>query len=121
MASQNTWLNSMPKTQLVLKPPVPTQKDLEKEQQVRYEKQQAIWAREGVFWCKDTETLEIRREGCQTQPVSGHWFHNRTKKVLELYSDIQQAPVETREVVFFKTPAKRSGQLGLQRGEGRRF
>ena len=39
-------------------------------QQSQYEEQREIWAREGIFWCKRTETFESRSEGHPNKPVS---------------------------------------------------
>ena len=103
MSLQKTWLESMPKTERALKPPTVPHETFKMEQQRHYEEQRDIWSREGVFWCKNTGTWEIRREGFSSQPVSGHWFHNRVKGVLEMYSDIRQPPVKTEEVSFYKT------------------
>ena len=60
------------------------------------------WSREGAFWCKNTGTWEIRRQGRSSLPVSEHWFHNRITGVLEMYGDILQPPVKTEQVVFYK-------------------
>jgi hypothetical protein len=100
-ASQKTWLASMQSTQLVSgnrKREAPPQETFEQERQRHYEEQRDIWAREGVFWCKNTETFESRREGQPSKPVSGHWFHNKGKGQIEKYEDLQQPPVQTREV-----------------------
>jgi len=103
---QTTWLESVPKTQRVLKKTAPAQDDYEKEKQIEFEEQRAIWSREGVFWSKRTETFEVRREGYPSTAVSGHWFFNKINGKLEMYGDIRQPPVETKEAVFFETHKK---------------
>lgn len=82
------------------------QKTVEEDQQRHYEEQRAIWAREGIFWCKLTETWESRRDGQPSKAVSGKWFHNKEKGILEMYGDLRQPPVHTKEVIFFKKHAK---------------
>ena len=109
---KKTWLDSFASVHRDMEPrkrKVPQQETFEQcqrrhleQQQKEYEQQRAIWAREGVFWCKNTETWEVRRDGQPNQPVSGHWFHNKNKGVLELYNDVRQDPVQTKDVVFFK-------------------
>jgi hypothetical protein len=105
-----TWLGIMSSTQRVLgnqKRRTEThQKTVEEDQQRHYEEQRAIWAREGIFWCKLTETWESRRDGQPSKAVSGHWFHNKGKGILEMYGDLRQPPVHTKEVIFFKKHAK---------------
>ena len=103
MSLQKTWLESMPKTERVSKTPAVPHETSETEQQRQYEEQRDTWSREGVFWCKNTGTWEIRREGHSSQPVSGHWFYNKAKGVLEMYTDVLQPPVETDQVFFYKT------------------
>jgi hypothetical protein len=108
VTSQKSWLDSVP-AQRVLKPlgrGLPPQETFEETKQRHYEEQRVIWAREGVFWCKRTETFESRCEGQPNKPVSGHWFHNKDKEVLELYNDLRQPPVETKPVFFFNKRAK---------------
>jgi hypothetical protein len=107
--SQKTWLDSFPSTQRVLKPRkigAPPQETFDEEQQRYHAEQRAVWAREGVFWCKSTETFESRLEGQPNKPVSGHWFHNKDKGVLEIYNDLWQPPVQTKEVFLFNKHAK---------------
>jgi hypothetical protein len=106
---QKTWLDSMPSTQRVSgtqKRGAPPPETYEEKQQRHYAEQREIWAREGVFWCKHTETWESRRDGQPSKPVSGHWFHNKEKGVLEVYEDLRQPPVRTKEVFFFNKRAK---------------
>lgn len=108
VTSQKSWLDSVP-AQRVLTPQkreLPAQKTFEETTQRHYEEQRAIWAREGIFWCKRTETFESRSEGQPNKPVSGHWFHNKEIGVLEMYNDLLQPPVETKEVFFFNKRAK---------------
>jgi hypothetical protein len=115
VTSQKSWLDSCP-AQKVLKRKGEVQNfeqikqsQIERhheKQQSNYEEQRAIWAREGVFWCKYTETFESRLDGKPSQPVSGHWFHNKDKGVLEMYNDLRQPAVETKEVFFFNKRAK---------------
>ena len=107
--SQKTWLASMPSTQLVSgnrKREAPPQETFEQERQRHYEEQRDIWAREGVFWCKHTETFESRQEGKSSKAVSGHWFHNKGRGLVEKYEDLQQPPVQTREVFLFNKRPK---------------
>jgi hypothetical protein len=102
--TQKTWLHSVSSTQRVVKHRkrgAPPQETFEEVKQRHYEEQRRIWSHEGVFWCKNTETFESRCEGQPNKPVSGHWFHNKCKGVCELYTDLRQTPVETKEVVFF--------------------
>ena len=113
--SQKSWLDSFP-TQRVLKRKGEEEnfeqikqsqiQGYHEKQQSNYEEQRAIWAREGVFWCKHTETFESRLDGQPGKPVSGHWFHNKEKGVLEMYNDLRQPPVEIKEVFFFNKRAK---------------
>jgi hypothetical protein len=108
LISQKTWLDSFPSTQRVVKPwgkGAPPQ-ETEQAQQRYHAEQRAIWAREGVFWCKHTETFESRLEGQPSNPVSGHWFHNKERGVLEMYNDLRQPPMQTKEVLFFNKRAK---------------
>ena len=96
----------MPSTQLVSrKGGAAPRETSEQGQQRHYEEQREIWAREGAFWSKRTETFEIRRDGQPSKPVSGHWFHNKEKGLLEKYEDVRQPQVEIREVVFFNKRA----------------
>jgi hypothetical protein len=112
---QKTWLDSMPSTQRVSgknqKRGAQPQETFEEEQRRQYAEQREIWAREGIFWCKITGTFESRRDGQPSKPVSGHWFHNKEKGLIEMYEDLRQPPVQTREVVFFKKRPKGSGAL----------
>jgi hypothetical protein len=99
----------MPSTQLVSgnrKRGAPPQETFEQERQRHYEEQRDIWAREGVFWCKHTETFESRQEGKPSKAVSGHWFHNKGRGLIEKYEDLQQPPVKTREVFLFNKRPK---------------
>jgi hypothetical protein len=108
ISQQNTWLDSMPSTQRVLgKNGVPPQEKSKEEEQERHQAEKwAIAAREGMFWCKITETFSSRIDGEPNTPVSGHWFHNREKDVLEMYGDLRQPPVHTKEVFLFNKRAK---------------
>jgi len=106
IAQQTTWLESAPKTQRVFKTTAPPQDDSEKEKQIEFEEQRAIWSREGVFWSKRTETFEVRREGYPSMPVSDQWFFNKINGKLEMYGDIRQPPVTTKEAVFFEKHKK---------------
>ena len=102
--AQKTWLDSISSTQRVLKTRkrgAPPQETFEEVKQRHREEQRAIWAREGIFWCKKTETFESRCEGQPNKPVSGHWFYNKDKGVREMYSDVRRPPLETKEVFFF--------------------
>jgi hypothetical protein len=103
MSLPRMWLESMPKAERVLKTPTVLHETFETGQQRQYEEQRDTWSREGVFWCKNTGTWETRREGHSSQPVSGHWFYSKHKMVLEMYGDVRQPPVETEQVVFYKT------------------
>jgi hypothetical protein len=106
---QTTWLDSVPSTQRVSgnrKRAVQPQETFEEEQKRHQAEQRAIWAREGIFWCKLTETWESRRDGQSSKPVSGHWFHNKGKGVLEMYDDVRHPPVQTKEVYPFNKLAK---------------
>jgi len=108
-ASQKTWLDSMPSPQLVSgkrKREAPPRETFEQERQRQYEEQRDVWAREGVFWCKNTETFESRQEGKPSKAVSGHWFHNKGRGLIEKYEDLRQPPVQTREVFFFSKRTK---------------
>jgi hypothetical protein len=102
---KNTWLDSMPSTPRVKKG-APPQETYEEQQQRLYAEQREILAREGVFRCKHTETLESKRDGQPSTPISGHWFHNKRNGLLEMYGDLQQPPVQTKEVFFFNKRAK---------------
>ena len=106
VSQQQTWLNCMPKTQLVVKTTAPPKQDFKKERQIKYEEQRAILSREGVFWSKRTGTFEIRREGFPSTPVSGHWFFNKTNGKLEMYGDLNKPPIETKETVLFEKRTK---------------
>ena len=106
MAQQKTWLESAPKTQRVFKRTAATQDDCGKEPQISFEEQRAIWSREGVFWSKRTETFEVRREGYPSSPLSEHWFFNEINGKLEMYGDIRQPPLETKDSVFFEKHTK---------------
>jgi hypothetical protein len=106
MCLQKTWLESMPKTERVSKNPAIPHETSDTAQQRQYEEQRDAWSREGVFWCKNTGTWETRREGHSSQPVSGHWFYNKDKMVLEMYGDVRQPPVETEQVFFYNTKGK---------------
>jgi hypothetical protein len=109
--SQKSWLDAFP-TQRVLKRKgggenfeQVKQSQIERyheKQQSNCEEQRTIWAMEGIFWCKQTETFSSRREGHPNKAVSGHWFHNKDKGVLEMYNDLRQPPVETKEVFLFQ-------------------
>jgi hypothetical protein len=109
ISHQKTWLDSMPPTKRVLgnqKGEAQPQETFEEKKQREYAEHVVIWAREGVFWCKYTETFESREDGKPSNPVSGYWFHNKKKGVLEMYEDLKQPPVQTKEVVFFNKRAK---------------
>jgi len=108
VTSQISWLDSVP-AQRVMKPQgrgLPPPETFEETKQRQYEEQRAIWAREGVFWCKYTETFASRQDGKPSKAVSGHWFHNKDKGLIEKYEDLQQPPVQTREVFFFNKRPK---------------
>jgi hypothetical protein len=105
----NTWLDAMSSKQRALEPRkkgATPQETFQEEQRIHEEEQRLIWAREGIFWCKLTETWESRREGQPNKPVSGLWFHNRGRGVLEMYGDLKQPPVQTNEVYIFNKYAK---------------
>jgi hypothetical protein len=109
ISHQKTWLDSLPSTKRVVenrKGEAPPQETVAEKQQREYAEKMVIWAREGVFWCKYTETFETREDGKSSKPVSGHWFHNKEKGLIEMYEDLRQPPVQTREVVLFKKRAK---------------
>ena len=119
--SQKTWLASMPSTQLVSgnrKREAPPQATFEQERQRQYEEQRDILSREGVFWCKHTETFESREEGKPSKAVSGLWFHNRKTSRIEKYGDLQQPPVHTREVFFSISARSHTCNLRLQPRSG---
>jgi len=107
--SQKTWLASAPKQRVLEKDKqkqIQRYHEKQQMQQINYEEQRAIWAREGIFWCKHTETFESRLDGQPSKPVSGKWYHNKDKGLLEMYSDLRQTPVQTKEVVFFNKHVK---------------
>ena len=102
---QKTWLDAMPSTKTVSgnrkieTNPLTT---FEEEKERNYEEQRDVWAREGLFWCKRTETFSSRRDGQPNKPISGHWFHNKQTGRIKKYEDLHQPPVETKEVFFFQ-------------------
>jgi len=61
----------------------PEKETVKQERQRHYEEQRDIWAREFFFWCKHTETFESRQEGKPSKAVSGHWFHNKGRGLIE--------------------------------------
>jgi hypothetical protein len=104
--SQKTWLASAPKQRVLEKDKQKQISRYHEKQQSNYEEQREKEAREGIFRCKHTETIESRLDGQRSEPVSGHWYHNKDKGLLEMYNDIQQPPVQTKEVVFFQKRVK---------------
>ena len=104
IAQQKTWLESAPKTQRVFQKTAPTQDETEK--QISFEKQREVWSREGVFWSRRTKTFEVRRDGFPSSPLSENWVFNKTNGKLEMYLDIREPPIKTKDVVFFEKHVK---------------
>jgi hypothetical protein len=46
----------------------PPKESFEEEQQRHYAKQSEIWASEGYFWCRDTDSFENRRYRQSSMP-----------------------------------------------------
>ena len=58
VSQQQTRLNCMPKTQLVVKTTAPPKRDFEKERQMEYEEQRAVWSLEGFSGLSVRERLK---------------------------------------------------------------
>jgi hypothetical protein len=108
LAIMNTWLQALgdKKRQRVLQKHPPKQETMQQKKQREYEQQRDVWAREGVFYNKVSATWEsrsVQADGSLVhRPVSGEWYYNKPKDILELYSDIKSAPVASKDAVCKK-------------------
>ena len=109
---KKNWLDAISSTQRAFrnqKRGAAPRKTFQEEQKRHEAEQRAIWAREGVFWCKLTETWAIRKNRQPNKPVSGHGFHNTETGVLELYGDSRQPPVQPKR--FISSISAQSGPV----------
>ena len=88
------------KRQCVLCKHPPKQETIQQKKQREYEEQRDVCAKEGVFYNKTYATWESRRVqpngSIVSGPVSGDWYYNKSKDILELYDDIRGTPVASR-------------------------